>query len=116
VGLGADVAQEAQAALERAGRLELVGEHRGDGERDAPGRGVEHVEQRQVAGRDRLPQPLLAERPRAEALDVGHVGVEDDRQRAAAHGRSTASRSSARSRSRDFSAKSRVEIAGVKRS
>ena len=46
-----------------------------------PGRGVEHVEQRQVGGRDRLPQPLLAERPRPEALDVGHVRVQDDRER-----------------------------------
>ena len=43
-----------------------------------PGRGVEHVEQRQVGGRHRLPQPLLAERPRPEALHVGHVGVQDD--------------------------------------
>ena len=44
---------------------------------------VEQVEQRQVAAGDRLPQPLLAERPGAEALDVGHVRVQDDRQRAA---------------------------------
>ena len=45
--------------------------------------GVEQLEQRQVAAGDRLPQPLLAERPRAEALDVGHVRVQHDRQRAA---------------------------------
>ena len=44
---------------------------------------VEQVEQRQVAAGDRLPQPLLAERPGAEALDVGHVRVQDDRERAA---------------------------------
>ncbi len=49
---------------------------------------VEQVEQRQVAAGDRLPQPLLAERPGAEALDVGHVRVQDDRQGAASRGRS----------------------------
>ena len=86
---------------------------------------VEQVEQRQVAARDRLPQPLLAERPGAEALDVGHVRVQDDRQRAAraargAHGRHTARRSSARVAGRASapgrSAKSARAIAGVKRS
>ena len=52
-----------------------------------PRRGVEHVEERQVGGGDRLPQPLLAERPRPEALDVGHVGVQDERERAGAGSR-----------------------------
>ena len=89
---GTDVAQELEAALHRARRLELVGEHRRDAQRDLARVAVEHVQQRQVGGRDRLPQPLLAERPRAEALDVGHVGVQDE-----LHGRSTASRSSERS-------------------
>ena len=79
-----------------------------------PGWRVEHVQQRQVAGRDRLPQPLLAERPRPEALDVGHVGVQDDAQ--SLHGRSTASRSRLRSRPARRSVKSRALIAGVKRS
>ena len=73
------------------------------------------AEQRQVARRDRLPQPLLAERPRPEALDVGHVGVQDERD-AARSSRSrrgsTARKSSAPSRSRArrrrASAKSRV--------
>ena len=113
-----DVAQEGEAAVERARRRELVAQHRRERERDAAGVVVEHVEQRQVARRDRLPQPLLAERPRPEALDVGHVGVEHDRQRsrAPAHGRSTASKSSARSSPPRRSAKSRTEIAGVKRS
>ena len=92
---GPDLAQEGEAALERARRLELVAQHRRQRQRDAPGMVVEHVEQRQVAGGDRLPQPLLAERPRPEALDVGHVRVEDDRE--PAHGRSTARKSSARS-------------------
>ncbi len=45
--------------------------------------GGEQLEQRQVAAGDRLPQPLLAERPRAEALDIGHVRVQHDRQRTA---------------------------------
>ena len=77
----------------------------------------QHVEQRQVGGRDRLPQPLLAERPRPEALDVGQMRVQDDGQAALAHGCSTATKSSARSRSRSARrAKSRVEIAGTKRS
>ena len=80
--------RNAGAALQRAGRLELVAQHRGDRERHPAGRLVERVEQRQVAGRDRLPEPLLAERPRPEALHVRHVGVQDDRQRARrrAHG------------------------------
>ena len=78
---------------------------------------AQHVEQRQVGGRDRLPQPLLAERPRPEALDVGQMRVQDDGEAAVAHGFSTATKSSARSRSRSARrAKSRVEMAGTKRS
>ena len=99
---------------------ELVADHRRErqGQRRA---GVEQVEDRQVARGDRLPQPLLAERPRPEALDVGHVRVEDeaDGALALAHGVQTARKSSAPSRSRSpsgTSAKSRTEIAGVKRS
>ena len=80
-----------------------------------PGWASSTSSQRQVGGRHRLPQPLLAERPRPEALHVGHVGVQDDAE-AAAHGRRTARKSSARSRSVDRSAKSRTEMAGVKRS
>ena len=78
----ADVAQEAEVALAglAAHRLELVAQDGREPERD--GRAVEHVEQRQVHARDGLPQPLLAERPGAEALHVGHVRVEDDRERA----------------------------------
>ena len=86
VRLGAHVAQEGQEARRRgavvAQRLELVGEHRGDRERDRPPL-VEHVEQGQVGGGDGLPQPLLAEGPGAVALHVGHVGVEDERELAA---------------------------------
>ena len=73
--------------------------------RAALGRALEHPQQRQVGGRDRLQQPLLAEGPGAEPLDVGHVRVQHDRELAAiggaarAHGRHTASRSSARSSS-----------------
>ena len=115
VRLRPDLAQEGEEALGHAAGLELVAQHRGQRERDPPGVGVEHVEQRQVGGRHRLPQPLLAERPRPEALHVGHVGVQDDAE-AAAHGRRTARKSSARSRSADRSAKSRTEMAGVKRS
>ncbi len=78
----AHVAQEAEVAI--AGvplhRVELVAEHRREPERDR--HAVDQLEQRQVDARDGLPQPLLAERPRAEALDVRHVRVEHDRQRA----------------------------------
>ena len=70
---GADVADEGQAALDRTGSGELVAQHRRqrDGDR-RPGL-LEHVKQRQVARRDRLPQPLLAERPRVETLHVWEV-------------------------------------------
>ena len=84
--------------------------------------GVEQVEQRQVARRDGLPQPLLAERPGAEALDVGHVGVQDegDAAGAAAHGvqdRHEVERAvEVGVAPAATSAKSRSEIAGVKRS
>ena len=94
----ADLAQEAQEAVAglAAHRLELVAQHRRQAERHR--RALEHVEQRQVDARDRLPQPLLAERPGAEALDVGHVRVEDERERAAVAAHlSTATKSSARS-------------------
>ena len=102
VHLRAHVAQEAQVAVARlaAHRLELVAEHRREADRDR--RAVEQVEQRQVDARHGLPEPLLAERPRAEALHVGHVGVKDERERPAALAhpgrRSTATKSSARSR------------------
>ena len=77
-----DLAQEAQVALARlaAHRLQLVAEHRGEPDRHR--RAVEHLEQRQVDAGHRLPEPLLAERPGAEALHVGHVRVEDERERA----------------------------------
>ena len=52
------------------------------------GRAVEQVEQRQVDAGHRLPEPLLAERPGAEALHVGHVRVEHERERAPAARRS----------------------------
>ena len=117
---GAHLAQEAQVAVARlaAHRLELVAEDRREPDRDR--RAVEQVEQRQVHARHRLPQPLLAERPRAEALHVRHVGVEHERERAAALAhpgrRSTATKSSARSSRPVRRAKSLVEMAGVKRS
>ena len=62
---------------------------------------LEHVEQREVGGGHRLEQPLLAEGPGAEALDVGHVRVQDERELAGlwtperAHIRQTATKSSA---------------------
>lgn len=120
----ADVAQEGGEAVDHARRRELVGEHRRQREGDLLAARVEQLQQRQVAGRERLPQPLLAERPGAVALDVGHVRVEDERQLAAVaggshQGRQTATKSSARSSSASSparSAKSRAEIAGVKRS
>jgi hypothetical protein len=81
---------------------------------------VEDGEHRQVRRRHRLEEPLLAERPRPEALHVRHVGVQDEREparRGRAHGRQTATKSSAPSRGRSArSAKSDVASAGVKRS
>src|SRR5258708_1117035 len=55
------VAQEGQAALADAGRLELVGQHRGERDGQGSRAGLQQVEQGQVGRRDRLPQPLLAE-------------------------------------------------------
>jgi len=66
----------------RARVLELVGEHRGHGHRQV----ARHLEHRQVGAHDRVEEPLLAERVGPEALDVGHVGVQDDRQIAGAPG------------------------------
>ena len=77
----AHLAQEAQVALARlaAHRLELVTQHGGHPNRHR--RAVEQVEQREVHARHGLPEPLLAERPGAEALDVGHVRVQHQRER-----------------------------------
>ena len=71
-GTRAELAQ----ALGDARRLELVGEHRGDRHRQPRG----DLEHRQVGADHGIEQPLLAERVGAEALDVGHVRVEDDRE------------------------------------
>ena len=79
------VAQERAKRSATPGASSWSAEHRRERERDGARRArVEHVEQRQVRRRHRLPQPLLAERPRPEALDVGHVGVQDERELAAA--------------------------------
>ena len=116
----AHVAEEAEVAVARvaAHHRQLVAQNRSEPERDR--RASEQVEQRQVDACDRLPEPLFAEGPSAEALDVGHVRVEDEREaallRTAAQGRSTATKSSARSSGPGRSAKSRAEMAGVKRS
>src|SRR5438128_7210352 len=110
-----DLAQKAQEALPGLAleRLELVAE---DGrEPDSHGRLLEDPQQREVYGRYGLPEPLLAERPRAEALHVRHVRVQHERQLAAVAHRRIARKSRARSRLPDRSAKSRSEMAGTKR-
>jgi len=122
VGPAPHLLHEATEASGHTRRLELVAQHGGQRERHrrVP---VEQLQQRQVGADDRLPQPLLAERPCAEPLDVGHVGVQDDRQRAllagaGAHARHTARKSSARSRSASPAARSTKSlelIAGVTR-
>src|SRR5690606_13274234 len=112
----ADVAQEGEEAVARlaAQRLELVAE---DGrEVDGDRRAVEHLQDRQVHAGDGLEQPLLAERPSPEALHVGHVGVEDEREAPAGRHRRIARKSSALSRSPDRSLKSRALIDGVNQS
>jgi hypothetical protein len=78
----ADVSHERDEALVDARRFELVAQHRRQRQRQRRA-GVEQLEQREIAADDRLPQPLLAERPRAEALDVRHMRVQHDRQRPA---------------------------------
>ena len=122
VGLGPHVAQEGQEALCDARRLELIAQDRRQREGDRRVVAREHVEQREVRGGHGLPQPLLAERPCPEALHVGHVRVEDERElwsvAAGRHGRQTATKSSARwSRAGRpaRSEKSRTEIAGMNR-
>jgi hypothetical protein len=70
------VAQEATQAVGDARRLELVGEHGRDRHRQV----VCHLEHRQVGARVGVEQPLLSERIRPEALDVGHVRVQHERQ------------------------------------
>ncbi len=119
----AGVAGEAMEASGEIRGAQLVSEDRRERQRDVRIVGVEQIEQRQIAGGDRLPQPLLAERPGAEALDVGHVRVQQERERAAlaraGHGRQTATKSRARSRLAAGAArraKSDAAIAGVKRS
>ena len=102
VRVAAHALDERREALRRARGFQLVAEHRRHD--SVSGRPRRAVQQRQVGADDRVQQPLLAERPGAEALDIGHVRVQDDRQLAAlrerdAHGRQTARKSSARSRS-----------------
>ena len=65
---------ELEHPLGHARRLELVGEHRRDGHRQVAGDG----EHRQVGAQRRVEQPLLPERVGPEALDVGHVAVQDE--------------------------------------
>ncbi len=96
--------------------LQLVGQHRGDRDRQPLG-GLEH---RQVRASHGVEQPLLAEGIGAEPLDVGHVAVQDDRKVAdrlvLAHLSQTPTKSRARSRSFGESLKSDELIAGMKRS
>ena len=120
----ADVAQEGNEALARlAGQgLQLVTEDRRQAQRDRLP--AQHLEQRQVHGGQRLPQPFLAEGPGAEAFDVGHVAVQDDCQCTAGVGcrvsgvghRQMARKSSALSSGASRRVKSDAEIAGTKRS
>ena len=102
VGAPAYIAHEGAEALGDPRRLELVAQHGRERQRDRRILALEHVEQREVGGGHRLEQPLLAERPGAKALDVGHVRVQDDRERAALAAppqpRHTARKSSARSK------------------
>ena len=124
VGLGAAdpvLDQEAPQPLPHPGVLELVGEHRGHGHRQV----ARHLEHRQVGAHHRVEQPLLAERVGPEALDVGHVRVQDDREIAAVPaappdrrvraGRRQGSRARGRGPPPP-SRKSEAAIAGVKRS
>ena len=116
------LAGELEQPIRDARRLELVGEHRRHGQGQVPG----PLEHRQVGADHRVEEPLLAERVGPEPLDVGHVGVQDDRDVADAigvrrrvrvgHRRQTATKSSAAVRSASSSLRSRkspAPIAGV---
>src|SRR5438874_3909153 len=116
-----DLAQEPQEALAGVAleRLELVAEDRREPERDR--RLAQGAQQRQVHGGEPLPEPLLAERPGAEALHVRHVAVQHHGELAPVaparrtH-RSTATKSSARSSGSRLSAKSRSLMTGMNQS
>jgi hypothetical protein len=110
--------QEAAQALGGTWVLELVGEDRRHRHRQV----ARHLQHRQVGADHRVEQPLLTERIGPEALDVGHVAVQDDRQvpggPIATHQSEwqTARKSRARSRFPCRRLKSELAIAGVKRS
>ena len=109
--------QELEHTIPHPAGLELVGEHGCHGHRQA----VRHVEHGQVGPGDSVEEPLLAEGVGAEALDVGHVGVEDDGEVAGAvvHLLQIATKSSALASSASppsRRAKSEAEMAGMKRS
>ena len=69
-------AQEAEHPLPHAIGLQLVREHRGDRHREA----LRDVQDGKVRARERVEEPLLAERIGSEPLHVRHVRVEDDRE------------------------------------
>ena len=69
---------KASQALGQPGRLELVGQDGRHRHRQAVG----DLEHRQVRAKDGVEEPLLAERVRAEPLDVRHVGMKDEREHA----------------------------------
>src|SRR6266540_1384601 len=80
----------------------------------ALGRPLEEVDEWQVAGRDRLEQPFLAEGPGPEPLHVRHVRMEQETEvGSVVHGRQTAIRSRARSSGPPRRTKSRSSIAGM---
>ncbi len=62
--------------LHQSRRFELIGENGRDRHRQAVG----HLEHGKVGAEHGVEQPLLAERIRAEPLDIGHVGVKDERE------------------------------------
>ncbi len=81
---GAGLAQEAQeavAGIAPVHGLELVGQHRRDADGHRSLGALQALQQRQVDAGRGLPQPLLAEGPGVEALDVRHVRVQDERER-----------------------------------
>ena len=81
MGIPARLVDEPPKPLGDPRRAQLIGQYRRHRQRHRRLARVEQVEQRQVATGHRLPQPLLAERPRAEPLDVGHVRMQHDRER-----------------------------------
>ncbi len=83
MGKAARLINKSHKALSHARRAQLIAEHWGKRKRQRRLARVKQIKQWQIAGRNRLPQPLLTKRPCAKALDIRHMRVQHNRQGAA---------------------------------